>query len=76
MLVKHKVLAATSHGVAFGSVVTALLDHFTPEQWNAIGILGGLTISAITSMVSMHYQKKDDRRKSQDSPGKTYGENK
>lgn len=70
MLVKHKVLAATSHGVAAGSIVTAILDRFTPEQWNAIGILGGLTISGITSLVGMYYQRRDDKRKSQDSPGK------
>jgi hypothetical protein len=70
MLVKHKALAATSHGVAFGSVITAVLDRFTPEQWNAIGILGGLTISGLTALASLHYQRKDDRRKSQGLPEK------
>lgn len=70
MLVKHKALAATSHGVAFGSIITAILDHFTPEQWNAIGILGGLAISGVTTLISWHYQRLDARRKSQDSPGK------
>jgi len=70
MLVKHKALAATSHGVAFGSIITAILDHFTPEQWQAIGILGGLAISGLTSLASLHFQRKDVRSKQRGSPEK------
>ncbi|EPY7113994.1 phage holin [Klebsiella variicola] len=48
---------------------TAILNHFTPEQWQAIGILGGLAISGLTSLASLHFQRKDAHSHLHGSPG-------
>lgn len=57
----HHVTTATSYGVALGSFFVGLLNFFTPEQWSAVGVLGGLVIAGITLLVDAHFKKANAR---------------
>ncbi|MXF04493.1 hypothetical protein FQ042_00795 [Escherichia coli] len=40
-----------------GSFVTGLLNYFTPEQWSAVGVLGGLLVAIITMLINVHFRR-------------------
>lgn len=57
----HHVTTATSYGVAIGSFVTGLLNYFTPEEWSAVGVLGGIIVAVVISVINAHFRNLDCR---------------
>ncbi|EHP5749085.1 lysis protein [Salmonella enterica subsp. enterica serovar Benin] len=47
-----RITTATAHTVSIGTAFYSLLDSFSPQEWTAIGILGGLCLSLLTGIVS------------------------
>ncbi|EOI6865300.1 phage holin [Yersinia enterocolitica] len=38
----------TAYGASAGSILNGVLSYFNPEQWNTIGVLGGIIIAIMT----------------------------
>ncbi|WP_354666559.1 phage holin [Escherichia coli] len=53
----HHITTGASYGAAMGSFVTGLLNYFTPEQWSAVGVLGGLLVAIITMLINVHFRR-------------------
>lgn len=53
-----KISTATAHTVSIGTAFYAMLDGFSPQEWAAIGILGGLIFSALTWLTNIYFKKK------------------
>lgn len=58
----HEILAGIGYGASTGSIIVGLLNTFTYEQWNAIGVIGGLFIGIATFITNLYYRHKADRR--------------
>lgn len=55
-----------SYGASGGSAVFGVaqfLDRFSPEQWAAIGVLGGLFFAFLTWSMNLYFKLREDRRK-------------
>ncbi|HEO8935050.1 TPA: class II holin family protein [Serratia marcescens] len=42
---------------------TKLLDGYSPEQWAAIGVLGGLFFAFLTWLMNLYFKIREDRRR-------------
>jgi len=56
-------IAYGTSGSSAGYWGLQLLDHVTPSQWAAIGVLGSLGFGLLTWLTSLYFQIKADRRK-------------
>lgn len=43
-----KLTTGAAYGASAGSILNGMLNAYSPEQWNAIGVLGRLTTTATT----------------------------
>lgn len=60
----NDILTGIGYGASSGSILFGLLNTFTYEQWNAIGVIGGLFIGIATFITNLYYRRKADRRAS------------
>ncbi|HEB4799244.1 TPA: lysis protein, partial [Yersinia enterocolitica] len=44
-----------------GSILNGVLSYFNPEQWNTIGVLGGIIIAIMTFLTNLVFKIRDDR---------------
>ncbi|WP_083429600.1 MULTISPECIES: phage holin [Candidatus Fukatsuia] len=42
----EKLTTGAAYGVSAGSILNGLLNSYSPEQWNAIGVLAGVSLAA------------------------------
>lgn len=61
-----KITTGVSYGASGSSAVfwfERLLNGYTPEQWEAIGVLGSLAFAGITFLGNLCFKIREDRRK-------------
>ncbi|EKN6132771.1 lysis protein [Yersinia enterocolitica] len=51
----------TAYGASAGSILNGVLSYFNPEQWNTIGVLGGIIIATMTFLTNLVFKIRDDR---------------
>lgn len=54
-------LAYTASGSTSGYWLLKLLNNFTPDQWTAIGVLGGLFFAFLTYLTNLYFKIKASR---------------
>lgn len=61
-----KITTGISYGASGGGAafwLTRLLDSYSPEQWAAIGVLGGLFFAFLTWLMNLYFKIREDRRR-------------
>ncbi|MES4611402.1 class II holin family protein [Ewingella sp. CoE-038-23] len=58
-----KLTTVVAYGASAGSVLNGLLNTFSPDQWNAIGVLAGISVAVLTYMTNLYFKIKEDRRR-------------
>lgn len=41
-----------------------MLNAYSPEQWNAIGVLVGIVIAVLTYLTNLYFKIREDNRRS------------
>ncbi|MFJ2973459.1 class II holin family protein [Kluyvera sp. NPDC087067] len=59
----EKITTGIAYGASAGSIINGVLNAYSPEQWNAIGVLVGIMIGVLTYLTNLYFKIKDDRRK-------------
>ena len=59
-----KLTTGIAYGASAGSVLNGLLNAFSPDQWNAIGVLAGISVALLTYLTNLYFKIKEDRRES------------
>ncbi|MGV2810862.1 class II holin family protein [Enterobacter cancerogenus] len=59
----EKITTGIAYGASAGSIINGVLNAYSPEQWNAIGVLVGIMIAVLTYLTNLYFKIKDDRRK-------------
>ncbi|WP_425286317.1 class II holin family protein [Candidatus Fukatsuia endosymbiont of Tuberolachnus salignus] len=60
----EKLTTGVAYGASAGSILNGLLNSYSPEQWNAIGVLAGVSLAVLTYLTNLYFKIKEDRRKS------------
>nr|WP_156292961.1 class II holin family protein [Serratia oryzae] len=66
MMKMERITTGLSYGASGGGAafwLAQLLDLFSPEQWAAIGVLGGLFFALLTWLMNLYFKLREDRRK-------------
>ncbi|OAT16770.1 lysis S family protein [Buttiauxella gaviniae ATCC 51604] len=58
-----KLTTGAAYGASIGSIANGILNAYSPEQWNAIGVLAGILIAILTYLTNLYFKIKEDRRK-------------
>jgi len=58
-----KLTTGIAYGASAGSVLNGLLNAFSPDQWNAIGVLAGIAVALLTYLTNLYFKIKEARRK-------------
>ena len=58
-----KLTTGIAYGASAGSVLNGLLNAFSPDQCNAIGVLAGIAVALLTYLTNLYFKIKEDRRK-------------
>lgn len=58
-----KLTTGIAYGASAGSVLNGLLNAFSPDQWNAIGVLAGIAVALLTYLTNLYFKIKEDRRR-------------
>jgi len=64
-----KLTTGVAYGASAGSVLNGLLNTFSPDQWNAIGVLAGISVAVLTYMTNLYFKIKEDRRRARSLGG-------
>ena len=59
----EKITTGAAYGASAGSILHGVLNAYSPEQWNAIGVLVGIAVAVLTYLTNLHFKIKEDRRK-------------
>lgn len=62
----EKLTTGISYGASGGGAAfwfTRFLDWYSPEQWAAIGVLGGLFFALLTWLMNLYFKIREDRRR-------------
>jgi hypothetical protein len=51
-------------GASAGSILNGMLNAYSPEQWNAIGVLVGIIIAVLTYLTNLYFKIREDNRRS------------
>ncbi|HII4349461.1 class II holin family protein [Enterobacter sp. KB-221C9] len=65
-----KLTTGAAYGASAGSILNGMLNAYSPEQWNAIGVLVGIIIAVMTYLTNLYFKIREDNRRcrSQDEP--------
>jgi len=67
-----KLTTGAAYGASAGSILNGMLNAYSPEQWNAIGVLVGIIIAVMTYLTNLYFKiksREDNRRsRSRDEP--------
>lgn len=60
----EKITTGASYGASAGSILNGMLNAYSPEQWNAIGVLVGIIIAVLTYLTNLYFKIREDNRRS------------
>lgn len=66
----EKLTTGAAYGASAGSILNGMLNAYSPEQWNAIGVLVGIIIAVLTYLTNLYFKIREDKRRnrSQNEP--------
>ena len=56
-----KVASGVVYGASAGTVANSILTRYSPDEWSAIGIIGGLVIAALGLVVTAFFKWRDHK---------------
>ncbi|MBE3288367.1 class II holin family protein [Enterobacter cloacae complex sp. P31C] len=59
-----KLTSGAAYGASAGSILNGMLNAYSPEQWNAIGVLVGIIIAVMTYLTNLYFKIREDNRRS------------
>ena len=59
-----KLTTGAAYGALAGSILNGMLNAYSPEQWNAIGVLVGIIIAVMTYLTNLYFKIREDNRRS------------
>ena len=60
----EKLTTGAAYGASAGSILNGMLNAYSPEQWNAIGVLVGIVVAALTYLTNLYFKIREDNRRS------------
>ncbi|EAQ6129201.1 lysis protein [Salmonella enterica] len=57
----HNTLSPAAYSTAISTVIYSLLDHFTHDEWYAIGIATGSICGVITMTANIYFKRQRNR---------------
>ena len=60
----EKITTGAAYGASAGSILNGMLNAYSPEQWNAIGVLVGIVIAVLTYLTNLYFKIREDNRRS------------
>ena len=57
-----KITTGAAYGASAGSVLNGILNAYSPEQWNAIGVLVGIVVAVLTYLTNLYFKIREDNR--------------
>ena len=60
----EKSTTGAAYGASAGSILNGMLNAYSPEQWNAIGVLVGIVIAVLTYLTNLYFKIREDNRRS------------
>lgn len=65
-----KLTTGAAYGASAGSILNGMLNAYSPEQWNAIGVLVGIIIAVLTYLTNLYFKIREDnhRNRRRDEP--------
>lgn len=60
----EKITTGAVYGASAGSILNGMLNAYSPEQWNAIGVLVGIIIAVLTYLTNLYFKIREDNRRS------------
>lgn len=63
MLRMEKITTGAAYGASAGSILNGMLNAYSPEQWNAIGVLVGIIIAVLTYLTNLYFKIREDNRR-------------
>ena len=65
-----KLTTGAAYGASAGSILNGMLNAYSPEQWNAIGVLVGIIVAVLTYLTNLYFKIREDngRSRSRDEP--------
>jgi len=58
-----KITTGAAYGASAGSVLNGILNAYSPEQWNAIGVLVGIVVAVLTYLTNLYFKIREDNRR-------------
>ena len=59
-----KLTTGAAYGASAGSILNGMLNAYSPEQWNAIGVLVGIIVAVLTYLTNLYFKIREDNRRS------------
>ncbi|EMJ0102221.1 lysis protein [Enterobacter cloacae] len=59
-----KLTTGVAYGASAGSILNGILNAFSPEQWNAIGVLVGIIVAVLTYLTNLYFKIREYNRRS------------
>ncbi|ENF7816559.1 class II holin family protein [Enterobacter soli] len=60
----EKITTGAAYVASAGSILNGMLNAYSPEQWNAIGVLVGIIIAVLTYLTNLYFKIREDNRRS------------
>lgn len=60
----EKITTGAAYGASSVSIIHGILNAYSPEQWNAIGVLVGIVVAVLTYLTNLYFKIKEDTRRS------------
>jgi len=58
-----KITTGVAYGASAGSVLNGILNAYSPEQWNAIGVLVGIVVAVLTYLTNLYFKIREYNRR-------------
>lgn len=58
-----KLTTGAAYGASAGSILNGVLNAYSPEQWNAIGVLVGIIVAVLTYLTNLYFKIREDNRR-------------
>ena len=62
MIRMEKITTGAAYGASAGSILNGMLNAYSPEQWNAIGVLVGIIVAVLTYLTNLYFKIREDNR--------------
>lgn len=62
MIRMEKITTGAAYGASAGSILNGMLNAYSPEQWNAIGVLVGIIVAVLTYLTNLYFKVREDNR--------------